>query len=293
VPFGADSEWNGVSRGAVPTLATYLVRAGYRAVTVPTHRYLGAATGVGDGFEVLPAPAAVRRGSGTVSAPAALEAALAATASTPGPVLVWVHAMETHEPYVHALGVGPTSIDGQRAAVREVDRVVARAIRTHRARRGRPLVVAVFGDHGEEHGEHGGRFHSSSVHAEQVRVGMLLAGPGVPSATIDAPVGIAALPATIVELLGVETPATFVEPSLLACTRGDGACPVLAVSELRPRGAIGYTGVRYRLIDHPRQGVERLYDADTDPYERHDLAAERPDALAAMRALAREWDERN
>ena len=34
-------------------------------------------------------------------------------------------------------------------------------------------------DHGEEFGEHGGRYHGTTVYDEQVRVPLVVVGPGV------------------------------------------------------------------------------------------------------------------
>jgi arylsulfatase A-like enzyme len=155
--------------------------------------------------------------------------------------------------------------------------------------------VAVFGDHGEEFGEHGGRFHCSSVHAEQVRVVFWLAGAGIPVGRFDQPVSTAALPATVLEALALPPAPTMIVPSLLPALRGTAPFPELAVSELRYeyRQSVGYTGARYRLVHDPVNRIEMLFDAERDPLEQHDLARERPVELERMRALARRWDERH
>ena len=61
----------------------------------------------------------------------------------------------------------PTADDGDRAH----RRARARA-------RGRGAVVIVTADHGEEFGEHGGRYHGTTVYEEQVRVPLVVVGPG-------------------------------------------------------------------------------------------------------------------
>ena len=62
----------------------------------------------------------------------------------------------------------PTADDG-------IGRIVRAA--SGRARPG--AVVIVTADHGEEFGEHGGRYHGTTVYEEQVRVPLVVVGPGV------------------------------------------------------------------------------------------------------------------
>jgi arylsulfatase A-like enzyme len=223
-----------------------------------------------------------------------LPIALRVARETPGPLLLWLHLMEPHQPYYWAPGrAGPNGHDAFLRSVRYSDGLVAGVLRDLRAARRRPLVVAVYGDHGEEFGEHGGEFHGSSVHAEQVRVALLLAAPGLPAARPAAPVSLAALPATILDLLGRPVPASMTEPSLAAALAGEAPFPQVAASEMSSAycTAVGYTSERWRLVRDPVHDVDRLYDLVRDPYERRDLAASRPRDLAAMRRLARQWDE--
>ena len=103
------------------------------------------------------------------------------------------------------------------------------------------------------------------------------------------------MPATLFDLIGVTRPCTFTVPSLLACIERPDACPALAVSELFPfqrqsRTLAGYSGERYRLLHNKQQRVTRLFDTQTDPYERRDLAGSQPELLARMKKLARAWD---
>jgi hypothetical protein len=293
-------------RDPSPTLAHVLVNAGYRAVTVPTSHVGDPRTGVQSGFDSVWAanydarhkqPARSPYAHGYVPADEVLAVAMDAARATKGPLCVWAHLMEPHAPYtVREPGSCDRSVAGDcfRAAVRDTAQRLAGLVRDFTRVRGRAPIVAVFGDHGEEFGEHGGDFHASSVHAEQVRVALLLAADGVlPAGQVDAPVSLAALPATLLELLGIDVPRSMTESSLLGPIAGQAAWPELAVSEL-PAGArrlVAYTGRRYRYLNDPVHAVELLFDMQEDPYERRDLSEEEPDALASMRSLARAWDE--
>lgn len=280
---------------AEPTLGHVLARAGYRALTVPTHDYLRAPYGVPLGFEQLDAGGYYARDlrltTKRFAAPflegrTALGIAHAAARETPGPLALWVHLMDGHRGR-------PSTRSAMAANVRTLDGQLATFLHELAAIRRRRLVVALFADHGQEFGEHGGTSHASSVYAEQVRVPFLLAGQGVPPGRRDAPVSTAALPATLLDLLGLPAPATMVEPSLLPALQGQGPFPRIAVSEMQlsGRSLVGYTGARYRLVADPVHRVDALFDADRDPLERRDVSREHPAALAEMRRLARAWDE--
>jgi len=284
-------------RGKVPardpsaTLAGPLVRAGYRVLAAPTHAYVDPRTRVAAGFETV----AARGWPGArpfVPAPDALDAVRMALIGTDGPVCAWVHLMESHHPYRYGGRSGPDSPAGLRSSVRWLDRRLGRFLRDIRRTGRRSPIVAVFGDHGEEFGEHGGRLHASTVFAEQVRVALLLAGPGVSPGRYDAPVTTASIPATVLDLVGVAAPTSMTEPSLLPFLSGETPWPDLAVSESRStRIAVGYTSSRFRLVSDPVFGVEMLFDSEADPLEQRDLAAALPADLARMRRLAHAWDE--
>jgi hypothetical protein len=300
--------WPGVRGEALwrdrsPTLGHALAPRGYRVVTIPTDSYLDPRYGVAAGFESVYAAAHEARGLELAWSPFArdrmrtapgLEVLLRLARSTPGPLCAWIHAMEPHFPfYWGAKGKGPWSTEGLSRSVREVDRQLARFLEAFARVRGRRPVVAVFGDHGEEIWEHGGSAHGTSVHAEQVRVGLWLGGPGVPEGTWDAPVSVSSVAPTLAELGGAEVPRSMTEPSLLPALQGRAPWPALAVSEASAAGRdwVGYTGPRYRLLVEPEHDLVELYDADRDPLELHDLAAERPSVLRAALRDARRWDE--
>jgi hypothetical protein len=279
------------------TLATVLARAGYRTLHASTHQYLAGQNGVAHGFEQL-ADARLFDVQRHIPSGPALARVLAAAGTTQAPVAAWVHAMETHAPYrAHGRKQGDSPAGLLRAAG-ALGGEFASFVRAFRRARGqRPLVVAVFADHGEEFGEHGDRHHASTVYAEQVRVTFALAAPSLPARAVDAPVSMAALPATLFDLLGIERPCTFTVESLLGCIADAQRCPQLAVSELMPRARggpkiTGYAGASRRLLKDDAHHVLQLFDSRRDPYERDDLAEQDAPAADAMLRAARAWDER-
>ena len=289
-----------------PTLAHALAQGGYRVFTVPTSHVGDPRNGVQSGFDSIWAanydareqpPARSPFARQYLAAPEALAVLETTARATPGPLCAWVHLMESHAPYPvqNRASCDPHSArDCYGAALRETSDRLALFVREFTRLRGHTPVIAIFGDHGEEFGEHGGDFHASSVYAEQVRVSFLLAAEGVlPALRVQAPVSLAALPATVLDLLGVEVPPTMLEPSLLPALRAETPFPNLAVSEL-PIGRlrmVGYTGTRYRYLRDPVHEVELLFDMDADPYEQRDVSTTDRAGLLAMRSLARAWDE--
>jgi hypothetical protein len=299
VPFGAPAHH--VARQASETLAQVLVGRGYRAVFAPGHRYLERKTGVSRGFEQLVEPGfeSLLASGKHFPTSSSLGQLLAAARVTKQPLFAWVHAMETHLSYHWDGGVGPKSRAGQRHAARDLDARLAAFVHGFRAERaGRPLLLVVLSDHGEEFNEHGGTAHSSTVYAEQVRVPFVIAGPGLPAGVIDAPVSTAALPRTILDLLGLEQPCSFTVGSLLPCVAQRAACPALSISEYRSaNGAIdlvAYAGSRMRLVYDRAHDVPRLFDSERDPYEQDDLLAamKAPPELGAALRSARAFDDR-
>ena len=275
------------------TLGKVLTGAGYRAITVPTHRYLNRRGRVLEGFDELQ-PSASELAARFVRAPSAIELVTSALRRSHAPTCVFLHFMESHHPYRYGGMTGPDSFEGLRNAVRYVDRAIADMIVQVTKTRGQAPVVAILGDHGEEFLEHGGRFHATTVYSEQVRVTFLLAAPNLRGGTFSAPVSTAALPATILDLAGIQVPVSMTEPSLLPYLSGEAPAPAIAVSEVRAGlNAIAYTFGSYRLITDATRSSEFLFSIDTDPFETYDQSDRRPGVLRELRARAREWDEQH
>mgnify|MGYP000128409893 CR=1 FL=1 len=93
----------------------------------------------------------------------------------PPRVFAWVHYLEPHEPYdSHPGGPDPSRPDRERydGEVRFIDDELRRLVSY--LQRTRPSAVLILAaDHGEEFGEHGGRYHGTSLYEEQAHVPLL------------------------------------------------------------------------------------------------------------------------
>jgi HEAT repeat protein len=132
-----------------------------------------------------------------------------ASAPKEKPLFLWVHLFEPHEPYVkhpeHVFG-GDDSIDAYDSEVATADGVVGEIVELMDARRPGAVFV-VSADHGEEFGEHGGRYHGTTVYEEQVRVPLVIVGPGVLPSVVNPPVQTVDLLPTTLAALDVPQPA--------------------------------------------------------------------------------------
>ena len=126
----------------------------------------------------------------------------------PRRVFVWAHYFEPHEPYEphpgHFAGAR-TSVERYDGEVHFVDAEVARLVEQVRRTRPHALVI-IAADHGEEFGEHGGRYHGTTLYEEQVHVPLAFAtldGGGLAAHRTEAPVGLVDVAPTILSLIGI------------------------------------------------------------------------------------------
>ncbi|MBK6516390.1 MAG: sulfatase-like hydrolase/transferase [Polyangiaceae bacterium] len=202
-------------------------------------------------------------------------------------VFLWVHLFEPHEPYeAHPEhDFGARDIDRYDAEIAASDRAIGDLVNAVRARRPKTLVI-VTADHGEEFGDHGGRYHGTTVYEEQVRVPLVVNAPGlVPASRVAEPVQLVDLLPTTLAALRVPRPARV---------RGRDLGDLFAgVAPGDPAGGIAFSesgdmtllakGPR-RLVCLRRAGACALYDLTDDPRQRRDVSSTYPSELAVMRA---------
>jgi arylsulfatase A-like enzyme len=204
-----------------------------------------------------------------------------------GRVFAWVHLFEPHEPYEAHEGreFGPRDLDRYDAEIAESDAALGALVETMRSRRPGALVI-VTADHGEEFGEHGGRYHGTTVYEEQVRVPLVVSAPGrVRSGRIAEPVQLVDLLPTILAGLGMPRPARVRGRDLgTLWARGEGSGEGHAFSETE-RLAMLARGTK-RVVCDRRASACALYDLATDLGETTNVAAQHPDVIAAFEAFA-------
>ncbi|MCB9586781.1 MAG: sulfatase-like hydrolase/transferase [Polyangiaceae bacterium] len=201
-------------------------------------------------------------------------------------LFVWVHLFGPHEPYeAHpGLGFGDRDIDRYDSEIAAADRTVGQLVEAMRKRRPGSIVI-VTSDHGEEFGDHGGRYHGSSVYEEQVRVPLVVsipeqrgsetaASPPKTSTRVNEVVQTIDLLPTVLGALDVPIPPRV---------RGRDLSPVIAAARKAPakdsRPAGGFALVEtdaqsllaegsQRLICERRLGACQLFDLNGDPQEK-------------------------
>jgi arylsulfatase A-like enzyme len=144
-------------------------------------------------------------------------------------------------------------------------------------------IVIVTSDHGEEFGEHGHMLHGHSLYRQSVHVPLVVWNPErVPGGLrVAEPVTNAALPSTIMDLLGGDR-SVFPLGSLLSDPfDAPGTAPALAGLVMKPWGPESFPTFhgamesivdgRWHYVRHEVFGPE-LYDLDSDFEEQQNLA---------------------
>jgi hypothetical protein len=213
-------------------------------------------------------------------------------ASGSSPLFLWVHFFEPHEPYlVHPdhLFTGGRSADEDAydGEIATADDGIGRIVRLMRARRPGAVVI-VTADHGEEFGDHGGRYHGTTVYEEQVRVPMVVVGPEVRAgATVRTVVQTIDLLPTALSALGIPRPARLRGRDLGPALAGDprGIDAGLAFAETGDYALVA-SGPD-RLVCQRRAAACALYRPGDDPGETRDVAQGQPARFDELRGVLR------
>jgi iduronate 2-sulfatase len=169
-------------------------------------------------------------------------------------------------------------------------------------------IIVLWGDHGWHLGDHG-KWCKHTNYEQATRIPILISGPGIkPGQRSSALIETVDLYPTLLELTGQPTPETGITGvgldgiSLVPLLKGKlakvkdyvlHAYPRAEKTEDTKRKLIGRAvrNDRYRLVEwkEPNDPVEKaaieLYDYQTDPMEKKNLAKENPEIVAEMRAI--------
>jgi arylsulfatase A-like enzyme len=178
-----------------------------------------------------------------------------------------------------------------------VDRNVGRVL-DRLERRGllEETLVAFVSDHGDMQGGHGLSHKGVVAYDEILRVPLVLSAPGAGAGgaeVVDDVVSTVSLPRTLADMAGLSPDERFEGESLLS----PEASAAFFEHKVAYWGEHPYRGVRtpgWKYVEYPMDDAEELYDADTDPGERENLAGDpaheavRDDLRAQLGAW---WDD--
>jgi arylsulfatase A-like enzyme len=199
-----------------------------------------------------------------------------------------------HDPYLFRLSRMPAvefqhQIDAYDGAIHEVDQQFANLF-SELQKRGltENTLVVITSDHGESFGDHGLLEHWNALYRELIQVPLIYYWPGkIPGGVrISKTISGASLPATVLDLVGIKSDASFPVPSVAQLWQRPEVDPEwpdplaeMAQNLNLPLGYPAYQGwlkaivsTRWHLIVSERLSPE-LYDWAADPEELHNRAA--------------------
>lgn len=185
--------------------------------------------------------------------------------------LSFAHFLDAHAPYTSA-GAAPSPFEGYLKELERVDEAIGRVRRFVRKKKMEEhTLLVVFADHGEAFGEHGLKFHGSTLYDVMIRVPVLVQAPGLRARRVDAAVTLVDLGPTILDLFGLATPPHMMGQTLVPFLRGDDpelTRPILAEARLKralltPRGE--------KVVYDTRSKTVEVYDLVADPGEENNL----------------------
>jgi len=203
------------------------------------------------------------------------------------PMFLWIHLYDAHALHeAHERFPGSGTKNAYYEELFWIDLQLARLFAVLDEHLGDDKILVVTSDHGETFGERGAYGHGHGLHETEIHVPLLLEGPGIEPARVEAPYPTGGLVATLLALLGQPPePAMLSYGSLL-----DPPPPAVVVEnpftgdERRYDAAV--VTADDKLLVHRTRGTSLYVDLRSDPHERHPLADPAPpDRLAALEAL--------
>ena len=305
----------------LPWLPESLGQAGYRTGAVVSTIYVGKRFGFDRGFSLFEdfgLKGERQNLKGELRAEQVVDRALSFVAENTGQsVFLFLHLYDVHYPYSppspfdEALDRpsdgsdpvyknyayyrrNPLSADQMAHQLNQYDEEIAyvdhelgRLINAFAAAQ-RSALWVLTADHGEELGERGSWGHAHTLYPEQLHVPLIVSGPGVQSgAVVQTTVGLQDLAATLAEAAGLRWGGDGL--SLWPALRGEPLPEraFLCDTSRFHSNRLGLYWGGLRLDWDLARGAMALY---ADPEERQDVAAERPEDLARLRAeLVRQY----
>ncbi len=215
------------------------------------------------------------------------------------PFFIYAHFYDPHWYYwEHDARVAPwgnkTKIDRYDGEVRMVDFGVDDIVQ-HLKEKGLwdHTLLLFVADHGEEFGEHGGKFHGNTMYEEQIRVPCVFHVPGMKPRRVSQPVSLVDMLPTLVDLLGLPLPGPVqgksLEPLMLGqnCQRGSFVSEMTPWDSATPPKPWDWLLIdeQWRLVYNVDHNSYMLFNLTTDPGEHKNLIEAVPSTFARLREL--------
>jgi choline-sulfatase len=182
-----------------------------------------------------------------------------------GPLFVWVHYFDPHDPYAPPEPYR-SRYDGRpyHGEIAAMDSEMGRLLETYSRRTGGSGAIIVVGDHGESLGEHGEMQHGYLLYQGAMRVPLVIAGPGVTASVDEGPVSIRRIFHTLMDWAGIDA-----EQSLRATH-----VEVVVGEAMKPFLSFGWQPQVMAVEGSTKvisAGALEIYDVVADPGEKNDL----------------------
>ncbi|MFP6664998.1 MAG: sulfatase [Deltaproteobacteria bacterium] len=287
---------------AITTLAQALRQGGFATAAITENALVSGAFGFWFGFDQFTERSVVEEKLGATSF---ADARAFLREKRDERFFLFLHTYQTHDPYDssppyealfrddgHWQGGGPPPFvpektqhlaDAYDRTIRETDNLMAGLLDTlDELGLSSDTLLVVLSDHGESFGEHGIPGHGFAAHEEQLRVPLILRGPGIPvGRRVAGPASLTDVAPTLLELLGLAPLAQGQGQSLVPWLHEGSIDPerIVYFSWIGPE-ARGARAAGWKALQTSRE--TRNYDLESDPFEWH--TRRKPSLPAARQA---------
>lgn len=145
-----------------------------------------------------------------------------------------------------------------------------------------PTLTVVASDHGYHLGD-GGHWHKHTTYEQAARAPLGFSLPGIEARSIDTPVNLSSVAATVLDLLDQDVPQGMA-PSLAAAVTGNTSADVgPAITWMNGSVSVRTAEYRYTLFEN---GEEELFHIPTDVMNTSNRILDLPDVAATHRLMA-------
>jgi hypothetical protein len=202
-------------------------------------------------------------------------------------LFAYIHLLDAHNPFVRRpdFDFGSDYVDLYDGGVAYVDDRLRHIVDTLEARGyAADTCLLVTADHGEALGEHGGyKYHTTTVYEEQVRVPLVLVGPGISPAVVRGPLDATTIAPTLLRALGL-VPASTMHGLDMFAALNPPPSPQYAWSFAPGHRLAMVTDGRFKLIADRANATLALFDLQNDAGELRPINRADPASLARLLA---------